>query len=258
MTKNPRRLFIAGNWKMNLLMPEAIELADELKRRIGRIRNVDMAIVPSHLYLAVIAKRLAGERIEVGGQDLLPGEFGARTGAVSGPQLVSAGASFVLIGHSERRHVFGDSNAFVAEKLRAALDSGLDAILCIGETLEQRQSDQTFAVCEEQLASALDGITIEQMSRITVAYEPVWAIGTGQTATPAEAQEVHRYCREWILDKFGSEVAESLRIQYGGSVKPANAIELLSQPDIDGALVGGASLNAESFAAIVTCNQKGS
>ena len=258
MTKSSRRLYIAGNWKMNLLLSEAIELADELKRRIGRIRHVDIGVAPSFPYLAAIAKRLEGERITVGAQDLLPGDFGAKTGAVSVPQLASAGASFVLVGHSERRHVFGESNLVVAEKLQAVLDNGLDAILCIGETLDQRQSKETFAVCEEQLQSALEGISNEQMSRITVAYEPVWAIGTGQTASPAQAQEVHRFCREWIQDKFGSEVAQLVRIQYGGSVNPANAAELLSQPDIDGALVGGASLKAESFAAIVTCNLQGS
>lgn len=247
-----RRIYVAGNWKMNMTHSEAIALADGLKRRVGRVRNVDMAVAPSFPYLASVAQRLQGERVHVGAQDIQPGTYGAMTGAVSGPQIKSVGATFVLVGHSERRHVFGDSDALVKDKLAATLEHELDAILCIGETLEQRQANDTFAVCEKQLSSALSGMGDDALKRITVAYEPVWAIGTGHTATPAQAQEVHRFCREWISDQFGSDSANLLRIQYGGSVKPANASELLAQPDIDGALVGGASLDADSFAAIIT------
>ena len=249
-----RRLFLAGNWKMYTTLEEAIALADGLKRRIGRVRSVDMAVVPPFPFIAAVAKRLEGERILVGAQDLQPGTFGAFTGAVSGPQLKSAGATFVLIGHSERRHVFGDSDALVAEKLQAALEHDLDAILCIGEKLDEREANQTFEVVERQLQTGLENISEAQMSRVTLAYEPVWAIGTGLTASPAQAQEVHRFIREWLVDRFGSAVAASTRIQYGGSVKPSNVGSLLEGPDVDGGLVGGASLKADVFAEIVTAS----
>ena len=245
-----RRLYIAGNWKMNLTLDGAVALADDLKRRIGRIRGVDVAVAPSLPFIAAVAKRLEGERIAVGSQDLQPGTFGAFTGAVSGPQLKSAGASFVIVGHSERRHVFGETDAIVAKKLRATLEHDLDAILCIGEKLEERDGGHTFEVCERQLEGALAGLT--DLARITLAYEPVWAIGTGRNATPAQAQEVHRFVRDWIRHRFGGDAAEAVRIQYGGSVKADNAASLLSCPDVDGALVGGAALDPASFSAIVT------
>ena len=251
-----RRPYIAGNWKMHKTLPEAVALADELKRRIGRLRNVDVAVVPSFPFVSAVARRLEGERIAVGAQDIQPGTFGAFTGAVSGVQLRSAGASFVLIGHSERRHVFGESDALVADKLRAALESDLDAVLCIGETLDQREQGATIAVCERQLSSALDGLDATQLARITIAYEPVWAIGTGRTASPAQAQEVHRHIREWLGHACGAPVAAQTRIQYGGSVKAENAAELMACADVDGALVGGASLDPDAFAAIATCTQK--
>ncbi len=248
-----RRPFTAGNWKMHTTLDEAVALADGLKRRVGRLRDIDMGVVPPFTFINAVARRLEGERIAVGAQDLHPSPKGAFTGAVSGPQLRSAGATFVLIGHSERRHVFGDSDAAVAEKLNAALESGLDAILCIGEQLEQREAGETFQVNERQLSSALAGISPEVMrARITVAYEPVWAIGTGLTATPAQAQEVHRTVRDWLGHRFDSGTASAVRIQYGGSVKPANVAALMAGPDVDGALVGGASLDADSFAAILS------
>ncbi len=249
---SPRRNYIAGNWKMNLSLDDAIALADGLKRRVGRIRDTDMAVVPSFPYIASVAKRLEGENIAIGAQDLHVKAKGAFTGAVSGPQLKSAGASFVLVGHSERRHVFGDSDGLVGEKLNAALEHGLDVILCIGEKLEQREAGQTFEVNERQLRTALNGIGSQTMTdRITIAYEPVWAIGTGLTATPAQAQEVHRQVRDWLADRFDTKTAAAVRIQYGGSVKPNNVTGLLAGPDVDGALVGGASLDADSFAAII-------
>lgn len=253
-----RRTTIAGNWKMYLTLDEAIALADALKRRVGRVRQVDMAVIPSLPYLVPVAKRLEGERIAVGAQDLQPGTSGAFTGAVSGAQIRSTGATFVLVGHSERRHVFGESDALVAQKLRAGLEHGLGVILCIGETLAERDAGKTFEVCERQLESALGDLGGEALARITIAYEPVWAIGTGRNATPAQAQEVHRFVREWIGHRFGGEAAAAIRIQYGGSVKPDNAAALLAAPDVDGALVGGASLDAASFAAIITCQQPGS
>lgn len=253
-----RRPYIAGNWKMNTTLEQAVALADGLKQRVGRIRSVDMAVVPPFPFIASVARRLEGERIAVGAQDLHVGTFGAYTGAVSGPQLKSAGATFVLAGHSERRHVFGDTDAVVAEKLQAGLDHDLDVVLCIGEQLEQRQSEQTFAVVETQLRVALAGLDASAMSRVTVAYEPVWAIGTGLVASPAQAQEVHRFIREWILDRFDSDVAAQTRIQYGGSVKPNNVAGLLAGPDVDGGLVGGASLDADSFAGIITASASAS
>ncbi len=247
-----RRPYVAGNWKMNTTLDDAIALADGLKRRIGRLRYVDMAVVPPSVFIHPVARRLEGERIAVGAQDLHPKPRGAFTGSVSGAQLRSAGATFVLIGHSERRHVFGDSLEVVAAKLNAALQNELDAILCIGETLQQREAGQTFEVNERQLTSALSGIATDVMrDKITIAYEPVWAIGTGLTATPAQAQEVHRTVREWLSNRFDAETAAAVRIQYGGSVKPANVVDLMAGPDVDGALVGGASLDADSFAAIV-------
>lgn len=254
MSPDARRPYAAGNWKMNTTLPEAIGLADDLKRRVGRVRAVDMAVVPPFLFIERVAARLLGERIAVGAQDLHPKPKGAFTGAVSGPQLKSAGASFVLVGHSERRHVFGDTDAVVAEKVAAALAADLDVMLCIGERLPEREASQTFAVCERQLAAATAGLGQSELTRITVAYEPVWAIGTGRTASPAQAQEVHRFVREWLADQFGADTAKRARVMYGGSVKPDNAAGLMAGPDVDGALVGGASLDAESFAAIVTAS----
>jgi triosephosphate isomerase len=254
----PRRTLIAGNWKMNLTFVEAIGLADELKRRLGRLRTVDVAVAPSHPYLAAVAKRLDGERLMVGAQDLHESEAGAFTGSVSGEQLKSVGATFVLVGHSERRHVFGDTDTVVRKKLEAALRCGLDVVLCIGEQLAQHEAGQTFEVCEQQLATALADYGAEELAHVSLAYEPVWAIGTGKTAGPAQVQEVHRHVREWMSATLSKEVAERMRILYGGSVKPDNAGLLLSQPDVDGLLVGGASLNIDSFDAIVKSQLHGS
>lgn len=237
---------------MNTTLPDAMELATGLMRRVGRMRTVDIAVVPPYPFIVPIAKRLSEERISVGAQDIHPGRFGAFTGAVSGAQLKSAGADFVLAGHSERRHVFGETDALVHAKLNAGLEHDLDVILCIGETLNERQAEQTFQVCERQMESGLAGLDGPIMARITIAYEPVWAIGTGHTASPAQAQEVHRHLREWLSDRFDSSTAATIRIQYGGSVKPSNVVGLMAGPDVDGALVGGASLDADSFGAIVS------
>jgi len=249
---NTRRPLIAGNWKMNLTLDEAVSLADGLKRRIGRLRNVDLAISPSFPYIAVIAGRLDGERIQVGGQDVQPGEYGAFTSAVSAPQLKSAGATFVLVGHSERRHVFGDTDQQVSEKVDAALLHGLEIVLCIGETLDERDAKDTFAVCERQLATGLVNVKEDMLDRFTLAYEPVWAIGTGRTASPGQAQEVHRHVREWIAEQYSDAAAQKLRILYGGSVKPENVDALMGGADVDGALVGGASLDVDKFSKIAT------
>lgn len=251
MTVRTRRPMVGGNWKMNTTFPEGVRLADDLKRRIGRLRTVDVVVYPPFPFIESVARRFDGERVTVGAQDLHPKASGAFTGAVSGPQLRSVGCTSVLIGHSERRHVFGDSDVTVASKLAAALQADLDVVLCVGETLAERDGDRTFAVCERQLASALHGLDATALQRVVIAYEPVWAIGTGRNATPGQAQDVHRFIREWLAGAFGAATSTATRIQYGGSVKADNVAELMAGPDVDGALVGGASLQAESFASII-------
>ncbi len=246
-----RRPFVAGNWKLNLGPREARALAEALAERLTEERSVDMAVFPVSISVPATVMALAGSGIEVGGQDAYAANQGAFTGAVSAPMFREAGCTRILVGHSERRSVFGDSNAIVRTKLEAALAAGLLPILCIGETLDERDAGRAFSVVTEQLQAGLGGLPADQVAAITLAYEPVWAIGTGRTASPAQAQEMHAAIRAWVAANFPAFVAEDLRIQYGGSVKPDNAAELLSQPDIDGALVGGASLDADSFARIV-------
>lgn len=246
-----RRPYVAGNWKLNLTAAEATRLAGEVVRMTSRHRQVDVGIIPSFPYLVPAAQKLAESRILLGGQDLEPVDFGAFTGAVNGAQLASCGAQFVLVGHSERRHVFGDDDARVAAKLESALAAGLDVMLCIGETEAERDGEETQVVIERQLSTATWNLDASDWSRLTVAYEPVWAIGTGRTASPGQAQQAHRWCREWVQEHVSETVAGALRILYGGSVKPANAAELMAREGVDGALVGGASLQADSFAAIV-------
>ncbi len=246
-----RKIAIGGNWKMNLDLAGALSLAGELRNRLGSQRQVEALVFPPFPFLQPVAERLRDSAIAVGGQDLWMGEKGAFTGAVSASMLRSVGCSHVLVGHSERRAVFGDDDAMVARKLHAALDGGLKPVLCIGETLEQRQAGETFAVVARQLDTAFEGLTADALADLIVAYEPVWAIGTGMTATPEQAQDVHADIRSRVAARFGKSFADGLRLQYGGSVKGANAAGLLSRPDIDGALVGGASLKAEEFTAIV-------
>ena len=246
-----RRLAIGGNWKMNLDLAGALELASELRNRLGSHRGAEVLVFPPYPFLHPVVERLRDSTIAVGGQDLSTEASGAFTGAVSTSMLRSVGCTHVLVGHSERRAVFGDDNATVARKLRVALDGGLIPVLCIGETLDQRQAGQTFEILGAQLDTALDGLEASTLSDMIVAYEPVWAIGTGLTATPAQAQEVHAEIRARIAEKLGPTFADALRIQYGGSVKGSNAAGLLGQKDIDGALVGGASLKADGFTAIV-------
>lgn len=246
-----RRLFIAGNWKLNKGPADAAALAEGLAARLSGDPGADLAVFPPYLSIGAALGRLQGTGIEVGAQDLFDQDQGAFTGAVSGPMIREAGCSRVLVGHSERRSLFGDTDAIVRAKLHAALGAGLLPILCVGETLDQRDAGSAIAVVTGQLAAALEGLEPDQLPGVTVAYEPVWAIGTGRTASPAQAQEMHAAIRAWLADRYPAFVAADLRIQYGGSVKPKNAAELLSQPDIDGALVGGASLDADSFARIV-------
>ena len=236
---------------MNLLAPEALRLASEVSRKTARHRNVSVAIIPSTAYIMGIAPRLEGSHVQLGAQDVDANGFGARTAAVNAAQVLSAGASFTLVGHSERRAIFGDSDETCAAKVEAGLQAGLEVMFCVGETEADRDAGETQAVLERQLAVGLSRVPEDKWDRLTIAYEPVWAIGTGRTASPEQAEQAHGWVRDWLAQRAPKSVAASMRILYGGSVKPANAAELLARPGIDGALVGGASLDAESFSAIV-------
>ena len=246
-----RRRIIAGNWKMNTTVAEAVELATSIARGASPAPQVDMVICPPTCLLAPVVTATVNSAVAVGAQNLHPAANGAFTGEVSGSMLTSLGVRYVICGHSERRAMFGDTEAWVGEKVHAAFGAGLTPIIAMGETLEQRNMKQTEAVVDAQLTAATEGLSEAQMSQAVVAYEPVWAIGTGLTASPDQAQAVHAFIRSQLGKRFGASVAEQVRIQYGGSVKPTNATQLLAQPDIDGALVGGASLKAESFLAII-------
>jgi triosephosphate isomerase (TIM) len=248
MSRTP---IIGGNWKMNLDLAGAQQLAANVRNRLGSQRGAEVVVFPAFPFLVPVIETLREGRVAVGAQDLSTEPKGAFTGAVSASMLASVGCTHVLIGHSERRHVFGDDNATVATKLKVALEAGLKPVLCVGETLEQRRAGQTFAVIDAQLQTGLAGGTSGSLASVVIAYEPVWAIGTGETATPEQAQEVHAHIRRRVADLLGPTYARAVRIQYGGSVKPGNAKALMAQSDIDGALVGGASLKADDFAAIV-------
>ncbi len=247
-----RKGWIGGNWKMQKLLSEASATASDVVRMSAEVGDsVDVVIYPPFPYLMEIVAKTEGSPIQVGGQNLSDQEYGALTGDVSGPMLKSVGCTSVLVGHSERRHIFGESNDLIAKKLKMALKADLDAVLCVGETLEQRESNQTEKVVTEQVRSALAGIGAEEADRITVAYEPVWAIGTGKVATPEQAVEVHKIIRDLLGRCIGKDYADRTRIHYGGSVKVDNIETLVSNDDIDGTLVGGASLDAGSFAELV-------
>ncbi|TNE88609.1 MAG: triose-phosphate isomerase [Deltaproteobacteria bacterium] len=243
--------FIAGNWKLNLGPAEAGELAEALASALADRGEVEVAVFPTALSALTVAGAVEGSGIEVGLQEIHSAASGAFTGTNSARMAREAGLTRVLIGHSERRQLFGETDAGVRAKVELALAEGLLPIVCVGETLEERDAGQVEAVVHRQVAAALEGLEPDQVAAITLAYEPVWAIGTGRTATPAQAQEVHASIRGWLRAHFPAFVAEDMRIQYGGSVKPGNAAELLACEDIDGALVGGASLKADSFAGIV-------
>lgn len=246
-----RKLFIAGNWKMSTSRGEAVGLAKALAEEIGSVDAVDMAVFPPFVYLSVVGETLAGTKIALGAQDMFPEDNGAFTGEVSGAMLKDVGCRFVILGHSERRGVIGETDELINRKIIKALSDGLDPIFCVGELLEHRQTGQTLDVVRRQVKIGFEGVSRTEAARVTLAYEPVWAIGTGLTATPDQAQEVHAMIRELLEDLYDAQLAGELRIQYGGSVKPANAADLLARDDIDGALVGGASLKAADFAAIV-------
>lgn len=246
-----RRKFVAGNWKMHKGPAEADALAEVLKRSLVGQSQVDVAIAPPFLSIPAVVSRLKHSGVHVAAQNLHPEASGAFTGEISGEMLRAAGVAYCLVGHSERRQHFGDSDAFVERKVHACLRSGLLPILCVGETLAERDAGDAEAVVRRQLAAALSRLSADQLPSVTVAYEPVWAIGTGKVATPAQAQDMHATVREWFQERYAPFVARGMRILYGGSVKGSNAAGLLGQPDIDGALVGGASLVAEEFLAIV-------
>ena len=247
-----RKPCVGGNWKMNLHHEDAIALVEQLAGSISG-DAVEVIVCPAFPYLASVCKVLCEKSspIKVGAQDAYFQPNGAYTGEVSLTMLKDVGAQVVLTGHSERRHVLGESDALINEKTLAALEAGLQVILCVGETLEQREAGKTDAINAGQISLGLAGVSAEQMKNVVIAYEPVWAIGTGKTATPEDAQNAHAAIRNHLAAMFDQHVAEATRIQYGGSVKPGNADELFSQKDIDGGLIGGASLKADDFTAIV-------
>jgi triosephosphate isomerase len=247
-----RRPFIAGNWKMHKTVHDTVSYIDALKPLLDATDDVDVVAAPTFLSLHAAAAAAKGSRIRLAAQDLYWEREGAFTGEVSGPMLRDAGADFVIIGHSERRTLFGETDASVNRKTAAAFAASLTPIVCIGETLDQRERQETFTVLDRQIKLGLDGFGADALARMVVAYEPVWAIGTGRNATAAQAAEAHGHIRSRIRQWFGGPAADSCRIIYGGSVKADNAADLLSQPDVDGALVGGASLDPRTFAEIVS------
>lgn len=247
-----RKPVIAGNWKMYKLLGEAVETALALKPLVANASHCEVVIAPVFTAVRTVADRLEGSSIHVAGQDCaVQNVFGAHTGEVTAGMLNDVGCTHVIIGHSERRQFYCETDATVNSKAKAALAAGLTAIICVGEHLDEREAGNAKEVVSSQLSGGLDGLTADDMGRIIIAYEPVWAIGTGKTASPEQAQEMHAYIRSVIDGHHGNAVSDRTRILYGGSVKPENIAELMEQPDIDGALVGGASLEAESFAKIV-------
>jgi triosephosphate isomerase len=246
-----RKPYLAGNWKMNLERASALELAGVLREHVGDRTDVDVGVAPPFVYLEAVVGALDASPIRVAAQNLCDQDVGAFTGEVSAAMLVDLGVDATIIGHSERRHVYGESDDLVNAKVHRALDAGLDVILCVGETIDERQGGQTEAVVRRHLTQGLAGVGADRIPKITVAYEPVWAIGTGLTATPEQAGEVHQYLRGLLAGLYDEAAADATRIQYGGSVKPSNVAELMAVPDVDGALVGGASLTGESFIPIL-------
>ena len=246
-----RRPFIAGNWKMNLNRADAVALARGIREAIGDPGSVDVALCPAFVYLDAVGAALAGSPIALGAQDMYHMEKGAFTGEISAAMLLDVGCRCVILGHSERRRILGESNESVCRKVHAALAAKLTPILCVGETLEEREAGKTGDVVTEQFYGSLAGLTADQGAEIVIAYEPVWAIGTGKVATPEQAEEVHAVLRQVLQTRFGADVAAQVRLQYGGSVDAENAAKLLSQKNIDGALVGGASMKVKDFPKIV-------
>jgi len=248
-----RKLVIAGNWKMYKTITEAIELANGLKRELFELDNqkIEVVICPVFTALAEVAEVLSDSSLKLGAQDCYWQDEGAFTGEISPKMLKDVGCTYVIIGHSERRQYFGETNESVNKKIKAALRHELIPIVCVGETLAEREANRTLAVLEDQIKNSLNDLTEEELEKLLIAYEPVWAIGTGKTATPEQAEEAQKYIRNLLTKMYNKEVADALPILYGGSVKPANTTELIRQLDVDGALVGGASLEVGSFSEIV-------
>jgi triosephosphate isomerase len=247
-----RTPLIAGNWKMFKTVPEAVVFAKELRSAVKDVAGVDIVVAPAFVAVHPVAEALRHANVGVAAQDMYWEHEGAFTGEVSGPMIKAAGAEYVIIGHSERRRLFGETDATVNRKVKAAIETGLTPIVCVGETLEERERNETLTVLERQIRDGLEGIAADRIAELVIAYEPVWAIGTGRNASSAQAQEAHAHIRRRVGEGSGRAAADQCRILYGGSVKPDNIAELIAQPDVDGALVGGASLDMKSFLAIVT------
>jgi triosephosphate isomerase len=246
-----RTPLIAGNWKMNLTRDESVALARAVADGTKDVAGCDVAVFPPALYVDAVRQALAGSKVAYGTQNLCADGPGAFTGEICASMLVDLGCRWVIVGHSERRTLYGETDAAVNKKTLAALAAGIRPIVCVGELLEERKGGQTAAIIRKQFEGSLAGLSEDQARQIVIAYEPVWAIGTGLTATPEQAQEVHADLRKLLSGRYNASLAQDVRILYGGSVKPGNAAELLSQPDVDGALVGGASLKAADFLGIV-------
>jgi|SRR5947209_2782757 len=246
-----RKLIIAGNWKMNKTVAEGLDLVAGIKRELSNVKEVDIVVCPPFTALSEVSKAILNTNVRLGAQNMSENNFGAYTGEIAAGMLKEFSVRYVILGHSERRQYQKESDELISKKTLAAHGASLKPIVCVGETLAERESGKTEKVLQTQVRGSLAGVSQEQMAETIVAYEPVWAIGTGKTATTAQAQETHVFIRKLLVEMFGEMVARKVRIQYGGSVKPSNARELMSQPDVDGALVGGASLEARGFADIV-------
>tara|TARA_A100001037_G_C15055551_1_gene592148 strand:- start:332 stop:1096 length:765 start_codon:yes stop_codon:yes gene_type:complete len=246
-----RKLIIAGNWKMNKTVAESLDLANGLVRELKDIKEVDIAICPPFTALSEVSKAVIDSNIRLGAQNMSQNNYGAHTGEIAAGMLKEFSTKYVILGHSERREYQRESDELIASKAKAAHEAGLKPIVCVGEQLEEREAGKTEDVVGTQVRGSLAGLTTEEMLGTVIAYEPVWAIGTGKTATSEQAQEVHAFIRNLLAELFDADTAKAVRIQYGGSVKPDNARELMSQADVDGALVGGASLDVRSFSELI-------
>ena len=246
-----RKKIVAGNWKMNTTVPEGVQLAKEVVAKSAEVpAGIGLVVAAPFTHLCSVAEAVKGSRVELSAQNCADKAKGAYTGEVSVDMLVSTGASWTILGHSERRQYYGETDAKLVEKVKLALEAGLKVILCVGENLDEREAGRHFAVVEEQTVNVLYQFSADDMKNIVVAYEPVWAIGTGKTATAEQAEEIHAHIRKVLAAKFGAQVADDTTILYGGSCKPSNAKELFAQPDIDGGLIGGAALKADDFIGI--------
>jgi len=247
----PRKPFICGNWKMNTTRDEAVALAEGAAKAAAETAGVEVGACPPACYIEAVVAAAEGSPLVVGGQNMYFEPKGAFTGEIAGPMLKDLGCEYVILGHSERRHQFGEPDDLIAKKVKAAFDAGLKPILCVGELLDQRKAGLTEEVVRRHVVTGFEGLPGDQAAQVVIAYEPVWAIGTGETATPDQAQEVHAFIRTLLAEMYDAPLAQTVRIQYGGSVKPDNAHDLLAQADVDGALVGGASLEVDAFTTII-------